>query len=123
MVIPGVAHHVTQRGNRRERIFLEEGDEQVYLDLLSEQLRRYRVTCWAYCLMPNHVRLILVPSDEAGLARTVGEAHRRYTGLSALAADGQDICFRAGLARWRWMKTALLRPFAMWHSTLSRPDW
>ncbi len=34
MVIPGVAHHVTQRGNRRERIFLEDGDEQVYLDLL-----------------------------------------------------------------------------------------
>ena len=36
MIIPGVAHHVTQRGNRRERIFLEDGDEQVYLDLLSQ---------------------------------------------------------------------------------------
>ena len=81
MIIPGVAHHVTQRGNRRERIFLEDGDEQVYLDLLSQQLQRYGVACWAYCLMPNHVHLILTPSDETGLTRAVGEAHRRYTGF------------------------------------------
>ena len=79
MIIPGVPHHVTQRGNRRERIFFEPGDEAVYLDLLSSQLRRCAVECWAYCLMPNHVHLILTPSDENGLARAVGEAHRRYT--------------------------------------------
>ena len=81
MIIPDIPHHVTQRGNRRERIFFEEGDEQVYLDLMSAQLKRYGVACWAYCLMPNHVHLILTPSDEAGLARAVGEAHRRYTGF------------------------------------------
>ncbi|ESQ91930.1 hypothetical protein ABAC460_03265 [Asticcacaulis sp. AC460] len=79
MVIPGVPHHVTQRGNRRERIFFEAGDEQIYLDLMSAQLRRHAVECWAYCLMLNHVHLILTPSDEGGLARAVGEAHRRYT--------------------------------------------
>ena len=79
MIIPGVPHHVTQRGNRREPIFFEPGDEAVYLDLMSRQLRRYDVACWAYCLMPNHVHLILTPSDEAGLPRAVGEAHRRYT--------------------------------------------
>ena len=79
MVIPGVPHHVTQRGNRGERVFLEAGDEAVYLDLLAPQLMRYGVECWSYCLMPNHVHLILTPSDEVGLARAVGEAHRRYT--------------------------------------------
>jgi len=79
MVIPGVPHHVTQRGNRRERIFFEAGDEQIYLDLMSTQLKRHAVECWAYCLMPNHVHLILTPSDDTGLARAVGEAHRRYT--------------------------------------------
>lgn len=79
MIFPGIAHHVTQRGNRRERIFFEEGDEQVYLDLLATQLKRYGVACWGYCLMPNHVHLILTPSDETGLTRAVGEAHRRYT--------------------------------------------
>ena len=79
MIIPGVPHHVTQRGNRREPIFFEEGDEHVYLDLLSSQLKRCDVECWAYCLMPNHVHLILTPFDENGLARAVGETHRRYT--------------------------------------------
>jgi putative transposase len=79
MIVPGVAHHVTQRGNRRERIFLQPGDEAVYLDLMSAQLRRRGVACWAYCLMPNHVHLILTPKDEAGLGLAVGEAHRRYS--------------------------------------------
>ena len=36
IVIPGLAHHVTQRGNRREAIFFEEGDQEIYLDLLTE---------------------------------------------------------------------------------------
>ena len=78
-IVPGVAHHVTQRGNRREAIFLQPGDEAVYLDLMSTQLRRRDVACWAYCLMPNHVHLILTPEDGTGLALAVGEAHRRYT--------------------------------------------
>ncbi len=79
VVFPGIPHHVTQRGNRRERIFFEPGDEQVYLDTLAVQLARFRVDCWSYCLMPNHVHLILVPEDDTGLARAVGETHRRYT--------------------------------------------
>jgi putative transposase len=81
MIIPGTPHHVTQRGNRREPIFLQPGDEAVYLGLMSQQLRRYGVACWSYCLMPNHVHFILTPTDETGLARAVGEAHRRYTGF------------------------------------------
>ncbi len=79
VVVPGLPHHVTQRGNRREPIFFEDGDQGIYLDLLAEQLGKARVEAWAYCLMPNHVHLVLVPSDETGLSRAVGETHRRYT--------------------------------------------
>ncbi len=50
MIIPGVPHHVTQRGNRREAIFFEPGDDAVYLDLMATQLERHEVDCWAYCL-------------------------------------------------------------------------
>ena len=78
-VVPGLPHHVTQRGNRREPIFFEDGDQEVYRDLLAEQVKRRGVEVWAYCLMPNHVHLILTPQDEAGLGLAVGEAHRRYT--------------------------------------------
>jgi putative transposase len=47
--------------------------------LLAEQTERWEVQVWAYCLMPNHVHLILNPATADGLGRAVGEAHRRYT--------------------------------------------
>jgi putative transposase len=79
VIVPGLPHHVTQRGNRREPIFFEDGDQEVYRDLLAAQVKRRGVEVWAYCLMPNHVHLILTPRDEIGLSLAVGEAHRRYT--------------------------------------------
>src|SRR5260370_27510688 len=79
MVVAGLPHHVTQRGNRREPIFFEDGDQDIYRDLLAEQTRKAGVEVWAYCLMPNHVHLILTPTRADGLGLAVGEAHRRYT--------------------------------------------
>ncbi|HRJ69624.1 MAG TPA: transposase [Beijerinckiaceae bacterium] len=81
IVIPQVPHHVTQRGNRRAPIFFEPGDQALYLDLMAERCRKAGVACWAWCLMPNHVHLILTPPDADSLSRAVGEAHRRYTGF------------------------------------------
>lgn len=80
IVLPGIPHHVTQRGNRRERVFFEDGDYALYLDLLAEAAERSRVAIWGYCLMPNHVHIIAVPSDEDGLRRTFRYVHRHYTG-------------------------------------------
>lgn len=80
VVIPGLPHHVTQRGNRRERTFFEAGDYALYLDLLSEAAQRAQTEVWCYCLMPNHVHIVLVPADANGLRRAFGELHRRYTG-------------------------------------------
>lgn len=79
IVVPGLPHHVTQRGNRREAIFFEDGDQEVYRDLLAEQARRAGVEVWAYCLMPNHVHLVAAPSRPEALAEAVGATHVRYT--------------------------------------------
>jgi putative transposase len=79
VVVPGVPHHVTQRGNRRLETFFSDADYRAYIALLAEHCRDARVAVWAYCLMPNHVHLILVPAHEDGLRRALGEAHRRYT--------------------------------------------
>jgi putative transposase len=79
LVIPGLPHHVTQRGNRRQQTFFNDSDYAAYLELLSEWCREQGVEIWAYCLMPNHVHLIAVPKTEDGLRRAIGEAHRRYT--------------------------------------------
>ena len=78
IVVPGCPHHVTARGNRREPIFFERGDQEVYRDLLAEQMLRASVEVWAYCLMPNHVHLVLCPSTDDGMARALGTAHRRW---------------------------------------------
>ena len=80
IVLPGLPHHVTQRGNRRERTFFEDGDYLLYLDLLAEAARKSEVEVWSYCLMPNHVHIIAVPSDPDGLRRTFRYVHRHYTG-------------------------------------------
>ena len=77
--MPGVAHHITQRGNRRQKTFFHPGDYQEYLALMKASCQQQDVRLWAYCLMPNHVHLILVPPSEKSLSRAVGDAHRRYT--------------------------------------------
>ena len=50
-VVVGLPHHVTQRGNRREAIFVEDGDHEIYLDLLAEQTRKAGVELWVHCLL------------------------------------------------------------------------
>jgi putative transposase len=79
VVAPGIPHHVTQRGNRRQQTFFHDEDYQAYLELMSEWCAKYKVQIWAYCLMPNHVHLIAVPETRDGLNLAIGEAHRRYT--------------------------------------------
>ena len=79
VVVPGRPHHVTQRGNRRMKTFFNEGDYREYLGLMVEWCAQRRVSIWSYCLMPNHVHLIVVPKTAEGLCLAVGEAHRRYT--------------------------------------------
>ncbi len=48
IVAAGLPHHVTSRGNRREPIFFEDGDQDIYRDLLSEPIRKADVEVWAY---------------------------------------------------------------------------
>jgi REP element-mobilizing transposase RayT len=65
---------------------------------------------WAYCLMPNHVHLILTPQGADGMSRALGEAHRRYTNFinargrwtghlfqSRFASVAMEICGQTGL--------------------------
>jgi putative transposase len=80
LVLPGIPHHITQRGNRRERTFFQDDDYALYLDLLAQAAGQAHVEIWGYCLMPNHVHIIAVPSDEDGLRRTFRHVHRHYTG-------------------------------------------
>ena len=81
VVIPGLPHHVTQRGNARARTFFGDDDYALYRDLLATHCRDANVEVWAWCLMPNHVHLILTPSDPDGLRRALSRVHRTYAGV------------------------------------------
>lgn len=79
VVVPDIPHHVVQRGNRRQQTFFTENDYEYYLTLLTEWSKQKGIAVWAYCLMPNHVHLIVVPEKPNSLAAGIGEVHRRYT--------------------------------------------
>lgn len=78
IVIPGLWHHITQRGNRREAIFFRDRDRRQYLDLLRRYCARNDVRITGYCLMSNHVHVLAVPARESGLARAFGQTHNDY---------------------------------------------
>jgi putative transposase len=105
IVVPGLPHHVTQRGNRGERVFFEDGDYALYRDWLAESCRRFGVEVWAYCQMPNHVHLILTPQDGEGLALALARTHRLYAGYVNARARQTGHLFQAGSARWRSTKS------------------
>jgi|SRR5581483_1577909 len=81
VVIPNIPHHVTQRGNGGARTFFSAQDYALYRDLLADGCAAADVAVWAWCLMPNHVHLVLVPSDGDGLRRALAPVHRRYAGI------------------------------------------
>ncbi len=88
LVVPGLPHHVTQRGVRSARIFADDADRETYLGFLRREGGRWGARYVAWCLMANHVHLIAIPEREESLARAIGEAHKRYT---------REINFRDGV--------------------------
>jgi len=79
IVIPGELHHITQRGNYRQNVFLEDQDRIVYLKYLNEQAKKHHLDIFAYCLMDNHVHFIVRPHDSNALAKTFRVAHQKYS--------------------------------------------
>jgi putative transposase len=78
VVAVNVPHHLTQRGNARQYILDRDEDRAVYLKLLRENIETYKVSLLGYCLMSNHVHLIVVPTEPDGLALAFRNAHGRY---------------------------------------------
>jgi putative transposase len=79
LVVPGIPHHVTQRGNRRQNTFFSREDYDAYRSTLARQCQEEGLEIWAYCFMPNHIHLIAVPPDEKTLAKVLSRVHQRYT--------------------------------------------
>ncbi|MDQ6965136.1 MAG: transposase [Mariprofundales bacterium] len=70
---------MTQRGVRRNDVFFCKDDYELYIKLLAKYCHKSGTEIWAYCLMTNHIHLVMVPRTEDGLRASLGETHRRYT--------------------------------------------
>ena len=79
VVVPGVAHHITQRGNNRQDVFFTDDDRRFYLKTLRAQSLRFGLAVRAYCLMTNHVHLVATPRETRSLAKAIGRTHWLYT--------------------------------------------
>jgi REP-associated tyrosine transposase len=77
VVIPNLPHHIVQRGHNRNSVFLEEADYAYYLETLRCWKRELDILVYAWCLMTNHVHLILRPGGDASV---VGKLMKRLAG-------------------------------------------
>jgi putative transposase len=78
IVVPGHPYHVTQRGNSRQPIFQEDYDRLQYLSWITDYSLQYHLSVLGYCLMDNHVHLIVLPQSDNALAKTLSITHMRY---------------------------------------------
>lgn len=82
IVIAGYPHHIIQRGHNRQPVFVADKDFLYYLENLREWKDAYGCRIYAYCLMTNHVHLIIDPGEDernlASLMKRVAGRHTRY---------------------------------------------
>ena len=96
VVLPHYPHHVVQRGHNRQVVFAASGDYQRYVDTLREFKELYDVAVHAFCLMTNHVHLLLSPHDTAGIGKLMKRLagrqtrhHNRLEGRSGTLWEGR----------------------------------
>ncbi len=78
LVVPHQPHHVIQSGNDRQSIFRDAEDYSVFLRWLREAAKQFRVAVHAYALMPDHLHLLVSPSDDTGLGKMMQWVGRHY---------------------------------------------
>ena len=78
IILEGVPYHITQRGNGRQQVFFEHREYTLYLDLLRHNCQSERLPIWAYCLMPNHIHLIVLPERQAAMAQAMGRTNADF---------------------------------------------
>jgi putative transposase len=110
VVFPGLPHHVTQRGNRRQDVFRDVDDRLRFVELLADRTARAGLRIWAYTLMTNHVHLIVVPEEKESLANAMRDCLSDYAR-----------CFnvRAGWTGHLWQNrfySSVLGPDHLWNA-------
>jgi putative transposase len=112
VVLPGYPHHITQRGNRHQDVFFKDSDYEHYLELLKTWCKQERIEIRAYCLMTNHVHLIVKPGKQSNLGKAIGETHRRYTRMINFRENWKGHLWQGRFASYPMGKNWLLKAAA-----------
>ncbi|HYW04528.1 MAG TPA: transposase [Gammaproteobacteria bacterium] len=76
--LPGIPQHVVQRGVNRERTFFTGDDYRYYLHALKKAAGKHDIRIHAYCLMTNHVHLLVTPDEQGAVSALMQSLGRRY---------------------------------------------
>ncbi len=68
-LVGGFIYHVLNRGNGKQRVYHKDKDYNAFMSLIRDAKARIPISVFAYCLMPNHFHLVLMPPDGADLSR------------------------------------------------------
>lgn len=79
IVLDKAVYHITVRGNQKQKTFLEEADFLNYLKILKHYKKKYSFKLYAYCLMPNHVHLVLEIKNGKDLSKIMQGINLTYT--------------------------------------------
>ncbi len=74
----GALYHITTRGNAKQKIFKDQGDQKIFLNILTQVNKRYKWHCHAYCLMNNYYHLV-IETEEATLSKGMRQLNGVYT--------------------------------------------
>ncbi len=99
----GYPHHITQRGNYRQKIFSGDPDREKYLTLINTESKRYGLKILAYCLMPNHVHFIAVPENDDSMGRVFKYGNMKYSQYYNKKIGEAGISFRGDSFHRLWM--------------------
>jgi putative transposase len=135
IIIPGVCHHIVQRGNNKQEVFHDDAGYKKYSELLRHFATKHECKIGAYCLMPNHVHLIIRPPHMEGMARMmqcVNVCYQQYLSdksgfvghvwqsryFSAPVEDGEHLCTVCAYIDTNPLRAALVTdPCAYEHSS------
>ncbi len=79
LVDVNMPHHICQRGNCKQAIFHDDRDKDIYLEMLKKSSLKYEMSILAYCLMENHVHLVVIPKQDYSLSKVFRNTNGTYS--------------------------------------------
>jgi len=91
VIAAGQPHHITQRGNSRQKIFADDTNRRKYLSLLKEENKRYHLIILTYCLKSNHVNFIAIPQREDSMGKVFKYTNMKYSRIREKTRTGRPL--------------------------------